>query len=89
MRERNKNGNEITKRDVSQYKVSTIHPTDLQIRRWHVSVPELLVGDLVSSSLVEGALQLLREPLGVLASFVLGHPEEDGRGVSSWNERQI
>ena len=34
------------------------------------------------ASLVQGALQLLAEPLGVLAPLVLGHAEQDRGGVS-------
>ena len=34
--------------------------------------------------LVEGALELLAESLGVLPSLVLGHTEEHSSGVGGW-----
>ena len=36
---------------------------------------------LLLPALVEGAAELLAQPLGVLAPLVLGHAEQDGRGV--------
>ena len=39
----------------------------------------------VLAALVQRTLQLLTQPLGVLASLVLGHAEQHGRGVCSCN----
>ena len=39
------------------------------------------------SSLVERALQLLAESLGVLPALVLGHPEQHGGGVRGYKDR--
>ena len=49
----------------------------LKVSRCHVTVPQ----SSLLASLVERALQLLAESLGVLPSLVLGHPEQHGSGV--------
>ena len=56
----------------------------LQVGRGHLTVPEVLV----LSSLVQGGLELLAKPLGVLAALVLRHAEENGGRVSSCRKEE-
>ena len=51
----------------------------LKVSRCHVT--SLPSPHALLASLVQGALQLLTEPLGVLAPLVLGHAEQDCGGI--------
>ena len=49
----------------------------LKIRRRHLVAPKVLF----LPSLVQGGLQLLAQPLGVLATLVLRHAEQDRSSI--------
>ena len=55
--------------------------THLKICRCHVIIPPQV---LLLASLIQGALQLSTQPLGVLPTLVLGHPEQHSSSVGGW-----